>query len=100
MRPEAFAPPGRSASRTGVSSGKACVDWNPQPCGLTTKAMQEATNGHLRSMLVTVTGISTRNRVLLRRVDRGVIISICENSSRPQAQGGSPHLFRRSERLD
>jgi hypothetical protein len=55
--------------------------------------MQEAANGHLRSMLVTVTGISTRNRVLLRRVDRGVIISICENSNRPQAQGEARIYF-------
>jgi len=74
-RPEALAPPGRSPSSTGVSSGKACDARNPQPCGLTTRAMHDAAKGCLRSMLVTVMGICTRSRVL-RRVAMGVDISI------------------------
>jgi len=57
--------------------GKACGARNPQPCGLTTKAMHSAESGCFRSMLITVTGICTRNRVL-RRVGLGVSISICE----------------------
>jgi len=54
--------------------GKAWVVRSPQPCGLTTKATQVANRGLRRSMLVTVSGISTRNRVL-RRAALGVSIS-------------------------
>lgn len=48
---------------------------NPQPCGLTTSAVHLEENACLRSRLVTVMGISTRNRVL-RRVALGVSISM------------------------
>lgn len=74
-RPEVLAPPGSSPSRMGVSSGRACEVLNPQPCGLTTRATHSSENGCLRSMLVTMTGISTRNRVQ-RLVALGVSISI------------------------
>jgi hypothetical protein len=75
-RAETFPPSGRSFSRTGVSSGKACDARNPQPCALTTRATHGPEKGCFRSRLVTVTGISTRTRVL-RRVALVVRISIC-----------------------
>ena len=59
--------------------GKACEARNPQPCGLTTRAVHSAANRCLRSRLVTVMGISTRIRVL-RRVALDVSISICDSS--------------------
>jgi hypothetical protein len=55
--------------------GKACDARNPQPCALTTSATQAAENWCLRSMLVTVSGISTRTLVL-RRAVLGVDISM------------------------
>src|SRR6267154_2026139 len=74
-RPEALPPPGRLPNNTGVSRGNASVERNPQPCGLTTSVRHSSEKGCLRSRLVTITGISTRNRVQ-RRVDLGVTISI------------------------
>src|SRR5271157_6347006 len=61
----------------GVSSCSDCAQRNPQPCALTTSTMHLSAKGRMRSRLVTVTGISTRMRVL-RRVVLGVRTSISD----------------------
>jgi hypothetical protein len=76
-RPVTLPPPGRSLIMTGVSICNARELRNPHPCALTISTMHFSANERLRSRLVTVTGISTRIRVL-RRVTLGVRISIAD----------------------
>src|SRR5579863_518538 len=59
----------------GVSAAKARGLCNPHPWALTRMATQFSAKGRTRSRLVTVTGISTRMRVL-RRVALGVCTSM------------------------
>lgn len=64
----------------GVSNCSGRVLRNPQPCALTTSTAQFSENGRIRSRLVTLTGMSTRTRVL-RRVVLGVETSIASPES-------------------
>lgn len=68
-------PPGRSLIMIGVPACSSSELRNPHPCALTTSSRQRSPNGLFRSRLITLTGISTRNRVL-RRTVLGVTISI------------------------
>jgi len=60
---------------TGVSNCNARELRKPQPCALATSTRHRSANGRMRSRLVTLTGISTRSRVL-RRVGLGECTSI------------------------
>ena len=73
-------PPGRPLNISGVSRSRGSSHRNPHPCALMTNSVQRPPNGFRRSRLITLTGISTRTRVL-RRPALDVRISIAESLS-------------------
>ena len=77
----------------GVSSCSAFVLRNPHPCALTTRTMHCSAKGRIRSRLVTLTGISTRSRVL-RRVVLGVRTSIGRKNEPPINGPPFPYCVR------
>ena len=90
-RPVTLPPPGSPLSMIGVSICSSSVLRNPHPCALTTSSVHLSPNGRLRSRLITLTGISTRTRVL-RRTAFDVVTSI-EHTPRRRICSSGPHLY-------
>ena len=59
-------PPGKLLIMMGVPACNSSEPRKPHPCALTTSNKQRSPNGLCRSRLITLTGISTRSRVLRR----------------------------------